>query len=51
MPFREDADRPPDIARSTAQLPGFRPRKLGHVNFLTGRIRGAERASTPRCWA
>jgi catechol-2,3-dioxygenase len=30
------ADEPwPDIARRTAELPGFRPRKLGHVNFLT----------------
>ena len=23
------------MARSTAELPGFRPRKLGHTNFLT----------------
>ncbi len=36
MPFRHDGDRRPDIARSTSVLPGFRPRKLGHVNFLTG---------------
>jgi catechol-2,3-dioxygenase len=28
----------PDIARTTAELPGFRPRKLGHVNCLTGRM-------------
>ena len=35
MPFRQDDDRRPDIARSTTELPGFRPRKLGHVNFLT----------------
>ncbi|HUZ85178.1 MAG TPA: VOC family protein [Gaiellales bacterium] len=28
----------PDVARTTAELPGFRPRKLGHVNCLTGRI-------------
>jgi len=28
----------PDIARSTDALHGFRPRKLGHVNFLTGRL-------------
>jgi catechol 2,3-dioxygenase-like lactoylglutathione lyase family enzyme len=26
----------PDVARSTTELPGFRPRKLGHTNFLTG---------------
>ena len=39
LPFREDADGRPATARSTAQLPGFRPRKLGHVNLLTGRIR------------
>jgi catechol-2,3-dioxygenase len=28
----------PDVARSTAELPGFRPRKLGHTNFLTGDV-------------
>jgi len=40
VPFRprEDADLRPDIARHGAGLPGYRPRKLGHVNFLTGRI-------------
>jgi catechol 2,3-dioxygenase-like lactoylglutathione lyase family enzyme len=30
------ADSRPAIARSTTTLPGFHPRKLGHVNFLTG---------------
>lgn len=38
MPFRDEADRRPDIARQSSGLPGFRPRKLGHVNFLTGRM-------------
>jgi len=32
---RSDDPRPP-IARSTTTLPGFHPRRLGHVNFLTG---------------
>jgi catechol 2,3-dioxygenase-like lactoylglutathione lyase family enzyme len=27
----------PDVGRSTTTLPGFRARKLGHVNVLTGR--------------
>jgi catechol-2,3-dioxygenase len=35
MPFRDDAGRKPDVARRTEVLPGFRPRKLGHVNYLT----------------
>jgi len=35
LPHRP-ADEPwPDVARSTEELPGFRPRKLGHTNFLT----------------
>ncbi len=34
---RSDDPRPP-IARSTTTLPGFHPRKLGHVNFLTGEL-------------
>ena len=38
MPFRDEADRRPDIARQSSGLPGFRPRKLGHVNFLTGQM-------------
>jgi len=28
----------PDVARRTNELPAFRPRKLGHVNYLTGRL-------------
>jgi catechol-2,3-dioxygenase len=35
------ADEPwPDVARSSAQLHGFRPRKLGHTNFLTADLEG-----------
>jgi catechol-2,3-dioxygenase len=34
--FVEDPDPRPAIARSTTSLPGFHPRKLGHVNSLTG---------------
>ncbi|MBV9820069.1 MAG: VOC family protein [Solirubrobacterales bacterium] len=37
MPHRETGA-PPAHARSTSSLPGDHPRKLGHVNFLTGRI-------------
>jgi catechol-2,3-dioxygenase len=36
MPYREPDDRRPGIARQTTTLAGFRPRKLGHVNSLTG---------------
>jgi catechol 2,3-dioxygenase-like lactoylglutathione lyase family enzyme len=38
MPGWEDPDPRPAIARSTTTLPGFHPRKLGHVNSLTGRL-------------
>jgi catechol-2,3-dioxygenase len=38
MPHRDEDDRRPDIARTGLALPGFRPRKLGHVNLLTGRM-------------
>ena len=34
--FEPDDDPRPPIARSTAELPAFHPRKLGHVNSLTG---------------
>jgi catechol 2,3-dioxygenase-like lactoylglutathione lyase family enzyme len=38
VPYRP-ADEPwPDVARSTEELPGFRPRKLGHTNFLTAEL-------------
>jgi catechol 2,3-dioxygenase-like lactoylglutathione lyase family enzyme len=36
LPFTPAEDPRPAIARSTTTLPGFHPRKLGHVNFLTG---------------
>ena len=39
---RADDPRPP-IARSTTTLPGFHPRKLGHVNALTGDLAGMTR--------
>ena len=32
------ADPRPPMARSSAVLPGFHPRKLGHVNSLTGDV-------------
>jgi catechol 2,3-dioxygenase-like lactoylglutathione lyase family enzyme len=40
VPFHEPDDPRPPIARSTTTLPGFHPRKLGHVNFLTGDLAG-----------
>ena len=40
VPFVADPDPRPAIARSTTTLPGFHPRKLGHVNSLTGRLAG-----------
>jgi catechol 2,3-dioxygenase-like lactoylglutathione lyase family enzyme len=40
VPFHEPDDPRPPIARSTTTLPGFHPRKLGHVNFLTGDLGG-----------
>lgn len=36
--YRPPENRYPDVARSTTDLPGFRPRKLGHVNFLTAKF-------------
>jgi catechol 2,3-dioxygenase-like lactoylglutathione lyase family enzyme len=38
VPYVEDPDPRPAIARSTTTLPGFHPRKLGHVNSLTGQL-------------
>jgi len=40
VPYRPDADSRPDVARSTTELHAFRPRKLGHTNFLTGNLAG-----------
>lgn len=41
MPWRDAENRRPPIARRTTTLQGFHPRKLGHVNCLTGDIRRA----------
>jgi catechol 2,3-dioxygenase-like lactoylglutathione lyase family enzyme len=38
VPFAGAGDPRPPIARSSSTVPGFHPRKLGHVNFLTGRL-------------
>ena len=40
VPYRRRDEPWPDIARRTDELPGFRPRRLGHVNFLTADIGG-----------
>ncbi|HEY7561843.1 MAG TPA: VOC family protein [Gaiellaceae bacterium] len=40
VPYRAPDDPRPDVGRSTDELPGFRPRKLGHTNFLTGDLAG-----------
>src|SRR5688500_3975769 len=38
LPYRPDADPFPPVTRRTDVLPGFHPRKLGHVNFLTADV-------------
>ena len=38
--YRPAEDQRPPIARSTSTLGGFHPRKLGHVNSLTGDLAG-----------
>ena len=40
VPFAPPDDPRPAIARSSATLGGFHPRKLGHVNSLTGDLAG-----------
>jgi catechol 2,3-dioxygenase-like lactoylglutathione lyase family enzyme len=40
VPYRRPDDRRPDVARATTELHGFRPRKLGHTNLLTGDLAG-----------
>ncbi len=40
LAFTADDDPRPAIARSTSTLPAFHPRKLGHVNSLTGNLSG-----------
>jgi catechol-2,3-dioxygenase len=42
VPPRDGEEIWPDVARSTTELPGFRPRKLGHTNFLTGDLAAQE---------
>jgi catechol-2,3-dioxygenase len=39
VPFTRDEDPRPAIARSTDTLTAFHPRRLGHVNSLTGDLR------------
>ena len=38
LPYHPDPDPRPAIARSTTTLGGFHPRKIGHVNSLTGQL-------------
>jgi catechol-2,3-dioxygenase len=38
VPYRSTDGLWPDVARSTTELPGFRPRKLGHTNFLSAEL-------------
>lgn len=38
VPYRPTDGLWPDVARSTTELPGFRPRKLGHTNFLSAEL-------------
>ena len=40
VPYRPAGDPRPDVARSTTEIHGFRPRKLGHTNVLTGDLAG-----------
>ncbi len=40
VPYAMADDPRPPIARSTHTTPGFHPRKLGHVNSLTGDLEG-----------
>lgn len=39
-PYLAAEDPFPDVAKSTTVLPGFRPRKLGHMNFLSADLAG-----------
>jgi catechol 2,3-dioxygenase-like lactoylglutathione lyase family enzyme len=41
-----EEDRRPAIARTTSELPGLRPRKLGHINRLTADMAGSVRFAT-----
>lgn len=42
-PYERGDDRRPPIARASTTLPGFHPRKLGHVNSLTADLAGMTR--------
>jgi catechol-2,3-dioxygenase len=43
LPYERPADSRPGIARFSATLGGFHPRKLGHVNTFTGDLEGVTR--------
>jgi catechol 2,3-dioxygenase-like lactoylglutathione lyase family enzyme len=43
VPYAPETDPRPPIARSSCTLAGFHPRKLGHVNSLTGDLPGLTR--------
>src|SRR5579884_2636596 len=38
VPYRPAETFWPDVARRTTELHAFRPRKVGHTNFLTGEL-------------
>jgi catechol 2,3-dioxygenase-like lactoylglutathione lyase family enzyme len=40
LPYAPDPDGRPAIARSTTTLPGFHPRRLGHVNTIAADLEG-----------
>ena len=44
--YLDEADRRPAVARPTTDLPALRPRKLGHVNRLTGDMETVTRFHT-----
>jgi catechol 2,3-dioxygenase-like lactoylglutathione lyase family enzyme len=46
VPFAVVDDLRPAIARATSELPALRPRKLGHINRLTGEIGASTRFYT-----
>jgi catechol 2,3-dioxygenase-like lactoylglutathione lyase family enzyme len=46
LPCPVQDDRRPAIARSTSELPGLRPRKLGHINRLTADMAASTRFHT-----
>ena len=46
LPCPREPDRRPAIARTTVELPGLRPRKLGHINRLTADLAASSRFYT-----